>query len=138
MAFGIISVNYLSVLVAAIASMAVGMIWYGPLFGSQWKKLMGFTDKDIKKMKLSPMQAMVLGFITTLVTAFVLACFIGLVGAVGALQGAAIAFWAWLGFVAMITLGSVLWEGKSVRLWVLNACHSLVSFLVMGAILGAW
>ena len=33
-----VEINYLAVLVAAIASMALGFLWYGPLFGNQWKK----------------------------------------------------------------------------------------------------
>lgn len=61
------NVNYLAVLVAAIASMILGYLWYGPLFGNMWKQLMGFTDKDMKKMKMSPKTSMILGFITALV-----------------------------------------------------------------------
>jgi len=56
-----VEINYLAVLVAAIASMALGFLWYGPLFGNQWKKLMGFTDKSMKAMKMTPMQAMIGG-----------------------------------------------------------------------------
>ena len=40
------AVNYMTVLAAAVASMAVGLLWYSPLlFGKPWMKLMGLTDK---------------------------------------------------------------------------------------------
>lgn len=38
-----VPINYLAVIVAAAASMIIGMIWYGPLFGKTWRSLMGFT-----------------------------------------------------------------------------------------------
>ena len=49
-----------------------------------------------------------------------------------------VGFWNWLGFVAPVTLGSVLWEGKSPKLWVLNNGYYLVSLIVMGVILALW
>jgi len=57
----------------------------------------------------------------------------GIGGAVGGMLGA---FYYWLGFAVPLTAGSYLWEGKSIKLWVLNAGYYLVSLLVMGAILG--
>ena len=52
-----VDISYLAVLVAAAAAMAIGFLWYGPLFGNQWKKLMNFTDKGMKEMKMTPVQA---------------------------------------------------------------------------------
>ncbi len=48
------------------------------------------------------------------------------------------AFWKWLGFIAPVTLGSVLWEGKSWKLWFLNNGYYLLSLIVMGVILAVW
>jgi hypothetical protein len=38
-----ITINYLAVIAAAIAAVGVGVLWYGPLFGKEWMKLMGYT-----------------------------------------------------------------------------------------------
>lgn len=39
-------VNYLAVLVSAIASMVLGMIWYNPsVFGNTWMKLSKLSEK---------------------------------------------------------------------------------------------
>lgn len=68
-----ITINYLAVLLTAIVRMIVGILWYGPIFGKQWKKLMGFTDESMKVMKMKPMQATAGGFVTALIMAYVLA-----------------------------------------------------------------
>ena len=39
-----ITVNYIAVLVCAIAAMPVGFLWFGPLFGKTWARHMGFGD----------------------------------------------------------------------------------------------
>ena len=49
--------------------------------------------------------------------------------------GVELGFWCWLGFAAPVLLGPVLWEGKSTKLYAINAGFWLVSFIVMGVIL---
>ena len=129
------AVNYVAILVAAIANMVVGYLWYSQmLFGKAWMKMMGKKDMGKKDSMLMMMAA---GYVSSVVMAYVLAIFIQLNGATTPLMGAMAAFWPWLGFVATVTLGSVLWEGKSIQLWVLNAAHHLVGMAVMGAVLVA-
>ena len=136
--YGMQTVNFWAVLVAGIVNMAVGMVWYGPLFGKLWKNLMGFTDESMKSMKLSPAYAMTGGLITALVMAYVLGHFILLTNAVG-LNGAwQLAFYVWLGFMATVSLGGVLWEGKSLKLVLLNTAEQLVSVFLMAVVLVWW
>jgi len=133
------SVNWLAVLVAAVVSMFVGFLWYGPLFGKQWMRLMGFGKKDIDKAKQKGMaKSYVTNFIAGLVTAFVLAVFISSLGMSGWDNGLTAGFWIWLGFLAPVMLGSVLWEGKPFKLYVLNTSYWLINLLIMGMILGIW
>ena len=130
-----IAINYLAVLVATIINFFVGALWYGPLFGKQWMALMGFTPESMKSMKLTPMQAMALGFVTTLVMAFVLAHFAAVWGAEGVLGALQLAFWVWLGFIVTTLAGSVLWEGKSVKLYAFNIVYQFVSVFVTTLVL---
>ena len=135
------SVNYLAVVVAAIVNMVIGYIWYSPMvFGKAWMGMMGKGGKDAYGAKKKSNMPMVfgVGYVATVVMAYVLAIFIRYTGASTPLTGAMTAFWAWLGFVATVTLGGVLWEGKPVQLYVLNAAHHLVGMLAMGAVLAAW
>lgn len=138
-----ISINYLAVILAAVANMAVGMIWYGPLFGRQWMTLMSLTPESMKEMKnkMTPAKAIAGGLVTAFIMAYVLAhdafvwgAFFGeaVNPAVFALQ---LAFWIWLGYVATVQVGAVLWEGKPWKLFFLNAAYSLVSLMAMALIL---
>ena len=134
----LVNVNFVAVLAAAIASMVLGFLWYGPLFGKKLAALMGWGKMNkaaMAKMKKAAGKGYAVTFITSLVMAYVLAHFVVYAGATTAMEGAQTGFWVWLGFVATIALGSVLWEGKPIKLYYLNAAYHLVNLAVMGAIL---
>lgn len=137
-----VSVNYSAVLIAAIASMAVGFVWYGLLFRAQWMAYMGLTVESMANMKMSANTAYALQFVGSLVMAYVLAHSIvfasAYTGVEGAIAGVMAGFWSWLGFVAPVTLGVVLWENKPWGLWLINASNYLVALVLMGAIIGWW
>jgi hypothetical protein len=132
------SINYAAVIAAAFAQMVLGFLWYGPVFGKVWASLVGI-DMASMKPKPAAMAAMVL---SALVMSFVLAHALifasAYLHASGLSAGLSAGFWNWLGFIAPVTLGPVLWEGKPIRLWYINAGYYLVSLLVMGAILALW
>jgi hypothetical protein len=137
-----IPINYLAVLVAGIVAMGLGALWYGPLFGKPWMRMAGLTPESIRSMKMNPAVAMTLMFIGCLVMAYVLAhalvfgsTYLNDATVAGGMMGA---FWYWLGFVMPVTAGVYLWEGKSWKLWFLNASYYLVALLLMGAILTAF
>jgi hypothetical protein len=68
----------------------------------------------------------------------VLAHVIRFAGATTVLQGLAVGFFVWLGFVAVVTIGTVTFERKPIRLFLLNNGYLLLSLLAMGAILAVW
>ena len=133
-------INYLAVLVAAIVAMVIGALWYSPiLFGKIWMKLSGFTKKDLKKAKEKGMaKSYTIGFLASIVTAYVLAIFINFSQVSSVMDGVVIGALAWLGFIATTMLGIILWEGKPVKLYLINVSQYLVSLVVMGAILAVW
>ena len=133
-----IDVNWLAVLVAAIVNFVVGWLWFGPIFGKTWKNLMGITSESMGAMKMTPTMAMVGGFITSLIMAYVLAVVLSLaaVASVGSALG--VAFWVWLGFVATVTSGMWLWEGKPFKLFALVALEHLVGMSLAAVVLTMW
>lgn len=138
-----VPINYLAVLVAGIASMVLGSLWYGPLFGKVWMRLSGFTEASMAEAKAKGMaKSYLLMFIGSLVMAYVLAHSLEFAASYlnvsGASSGAMAGFWSWLGFVAPVTLGSVLWDGKPWKLWILNNGYNLLSLIAMGIILAVW
>ena len=133
-----VAINFWAVLVAAVGSMVVGSVWYGPLFGKQWMKLSGLTEKDLEAGKKDMPKTYGLMYVSSLVMACVLGVFLSNLGITDMAGGAMVGFWAWLGFVATVMFGTVLFEKKSMNLYFLNAAYQLVTLVVMGAILGAW
>lgn len=139
----VVPLNYLAIFGAAVVSMVVGYIWYGPLFGKVWMKEMGMEKKDMSEaMKKGAGKSYLLMFCGSLVMSYVLAhatvfaaAYFKLTGITAGLMSG---FWNWLGFVVPVTLGSILWEGKSVKLWVLNNGYYLLTLLAMGAVVAGW
>jgi len=131
--------NFLAVLVAAIAATVVGFLWYGPLFGKQWSELMGFTPEKMAEMKKKGMTGTyVTTFIAALIMAYVLSNSIAARPLLTTLGSLWLTFWIWLGFVATVLIGMVLWEGKPVKLYLIISLYYLVSLFVMGLILVSW
>ncbi len=134
-----VDVNFLAVFVAAVAYMVIGALWYSSLmFGNYWIKLMGFTDKKTEEMKKAANKAYAFSTISALVMSYVLAVFIRLADISMLTEGLYLGFIVWLGFVATITLQSVVFEGRSKELFILNNGYNLVGILVMAAILSTW
>lgn len=142
-----IEVNWLAIVVAAVAAFAIGFVWHGPLFGKTWARLVGIdiSPEAMEKWKASGKtmtKSYVLTIVGSLITAYVLSHFITMAATFfespGVGRGLSTAFCAWLAFVAPVSLSRVLWEGKSWKLWFINAGYYLVSLLVMGAILAGW
>lgn len=135
-----VTLNYWAILVSGIVSMVLGAVWYSPpIFGNLWMKLSGMSHEQLEHSKKKGMAVSYLvAFIALLVTAYVLAHYVNYAGAKTFQDGLWAGFWPWLGFVAPITIGMVLWENKPLSLWVLHNVHHLISLLIMGVILTMW
>ncbi len=134
-----VNINYWAVLVCGIASMAVGFLWYGHLFGKMWISMMKFDKKKMEEaMKKGMGKTYALAFVSALVSAFILAHFIRYAGAETAMDGVLLGVMVWLGFFATTMLGMVFWEGKPFRLYLLNVSHYLVILAINSVILTVW
>ena len=134
-----IEVNYLAILVAAVANMAVGFLWYSPvLFGKPWMKLMGLTAKHMAAAKKKMGMMYAISFIATIVTAYVLSVVVQTVQALSMVEGLQLAGLLWLGFVGPVQMTDVIFGGKPWKLFFINTGYQLAGLLVMGAILVLW
>jgi len=137
-----LGVNLWSVLVAAVATMVVGFLWYSPiLFARPWMSAMGYDPDD--KAKIAEMQKGAgplygIAMLASLLSAFVLGKVLDGLTINSALYGLKVAFAVWLGFVATVQLTDTLFGKKPVKLFLINTGYQLVCYLAMGAIIGAW
>jgi hypothetical protein len=129
------SVNWLWIIIAAIVGFVVGWLWWGPLFGKTWMRLSGV------KMKKKPEGMggkMLIAFIANVIMAWVLAVLI-IITAIGSLGGALmLGFTLWLGLVATVMVGGVLWKNEPWGLFWLNSVGWLVTILFMAGVLSVW
>ncbi|MEK7570392.1 MAG: DUF1761 domain-containing protein [Patescibacteria group bacterium] len=129
-------VNLLHVLVAGVVAMVLGGLWYSPvLFAKTWAKLANINEEAAKKE--APMAYLKM-FVTALISAYVLAVFVGFAGAATFGEGAMIGLWLWLGFIFTVTMSSVIFEKRSWKLWLINNGYQLVLMLISGGLLAAW
>ncbi len=124
------------VAVAAIAATLIGYAWYHPrLFGALWMRLHGTTpamaEHGAKRARLYT----VLGFVSCVVVAYIMrALMIGL-GIMDIVSAVRLGSYMWLGFAVPILLGSVLWEHRPLKLYLINIGYWLCALIVMAVIL---
>jgi len=133
-----IPINYWAVLVAALFTVVLGFLWYGPLFGRLWMRLAGVAAESMKPRALD----FVVWIGGALLMSFGLANILATANAYthmsGATSGLATGFWTWLSFVVPVTAGIVFSERKPPALWLLSAGCYLVALCGMGMILALW
>jgi hypothetical protein len=134
--------NWLAIVVAAIATMVVGFIWYSPLlFAKAWAREMGYDVNDkakMEEMKKSAGPAYAGSFVASIVSAFTLGLILHALHAEDMHFGLMAGFHIWLGFVATVQFTGALFAKQSMKLFAINTGYQLVCYLVMSAILTAW
>jgi hypothetical protein len=128
-----IQIDWLVVLMAAVLKLAISSLWYSKwLFGKTWLKLSKLPEKGVH----GPW-SIFYSFLVALVIAFFLAFFEGYLGVTTVSDGMFVGFCAWLGFVVTTQISQVIWSGRSWQLFLIESSSKLLSYLVMGGIIGA-
>lgn len=128
------AVNWLAVIVAALATFALGAVWYGPLLGKPWMRASGISEAKAREANMGLVFGVSL--VLQLLAAFALAMFIGAEADLG--FGLFAGFMTGAFFVATAMGVVYLFEQRPLSLWAIDAGYHVVSFTLMGAILGAW
>ena len=139
MALASVSVDWLAIVVASVASFIFGWIWYGPLFGKIWLKGSGMSGKEMKKHKGGMGGKMIWSFVGTLVMSYVLSNVIVWAGVSGFNDVAMLGAWLGIGFFAATTLlGEVLWKGRPWKFFLLNSVYWILNLIIVGAVILAF
>lgn len=111
-------INYIAVILAAVAQFIIGAIWYMPLFGKLWGKMHGMgkvSKAEQQKMMKSMGPFLALQFCFTLVTTIVLSIFISYQPTWNPF---AMAGFFWIGFVVPTQVSAVIFGGTEGK-WIL-------------------
>lgn len=137
-----VTVNYWAIILATVVAFGIGGLWYSVLFQKPWMRLMGITQEDMKAGAkaggLTAGRAMFIEFLVTLVTAYILAHFVALMGTHTWSTTLQLGFALWIGFQAPMLLSDVLFARQPLQLFAINAGQRLVSVFAMALIIGLW
>jgi hypothetical protein len=130
--------NYLAIVIAAVAAWLAGAVWYIAL-GRIWTKALGLTVEEMHERRNRPGAYLpfLYTFIAELVMAWVLAGVLGHIGALTLRGGVISGAFCWLGFVITTLVANYSFAMRGWRLVLIDGGHWLVVLLLMGAIIGA-
>ena len=132
-------INYLAIVIAAVAAWIAGAAWY-MAFGKTWMAALGTTPEQMEAARKEPgaFLPFIYSFVAELVMAWVLAGLIGHLGAgqVTVRNGIVSALFIWFGFVLTTMLVNNSFGRRDWRLMLIDGGHWLVVLGLIGAIIG--
>lgn len=134
-------INWIAVVLAAIAAFIVGFIWFGPkTFYPVWARALGRSPEDASGTSMAAL--FVPTIVATLVQAIGVAIVIGLrEGAgthVGPVRGLVVGALIGVLFSAAPSLGHRLFAGQGYKVWAIEVGGDIVGMAVMGLVIGAF
>jgi hypothetical protein len=134
-------INYLAVIIAAVAAWLVGAVYYTVL-SKPWIAAHGKTMEAFKaeqaayKGTIHAWLPFVLVFLADLAIAYVLAGMVGHLGTVTIRSAVISGLFAWAGFMLTTMLANNAFSGARYMLTAINAGHWLAVVIVMGIVIG--
>ena len=128
-------VNWIAVVVAAVAAFALGAIWFAPpVFGNAWLAALGKPKEEMGM----PASAMGLSFVVTLVICLTMAMILTRMPLTTTMGAARLGFAIGAGIVAMGMASDFAFTKWPRKLYWIQASYHVVMMTLIGTILGAW
>jgi hypothetical protein len=134
---GYVQSHVVGVLLAIVASIAVGFVWHGVLFNKPWARMTNLGHlTDAQKR-----QGMIEGMAVSMVMAFLQAAVIGralqILFLPNILHAFVIATAIWVPFTGMTMLNNYVWSRKPIAFFLIDAGYSLASLWAIAAVVYA-
>ena len=121
--------DIIGIVLAAVVYTVLGALWYGPIYGEMWKKLV-----KVKSAKMGPwsmMGSLLLGGLFSVGLWIVTMAFGAETFGAGFMLGIAMA----IGFVFPVFMGNIMYEGKSPKLIFIHTAFYILALAVGGGII---
>src|ERR1700682_410694 len=132
--------NWLAILCAGAAYWVLGFVWYSLLFGGIW----GAEQERHRREGCAPSAKrefagmLIATFVSNLVASAAIAYLLHRTGTVDLQHALKLGAGLAVGFsITTLTIVHV-WEGKSTKVWMIDASYHLVGCLIAAAILVSW
>ena len=130
------AVNWLGVVLAALAGFVVGGIWYGPVMGKKWMGAVGLTEEQIKEGNMGLIYGGAFAF--SLLASWTLAHTFQSYAELGADLSVWVkvmtSFGVALGFIVPAIGTNYLFSQKSKTLFFIDAGYWLLFYIAMGLV----
>jgi uncharacterized protein DUF1761 len=134
-----VHVNYLALVVAAVAVFVLGWLWYSPLlFFKPWMRLRGQDPVAAMAGAKMPGGKLLVEFARCLILAYVIAVLVESLRIARLIGAVHLGLFLWIGFPVLILAGSVLWENTPWKVAAIHAGDWLVKLLVIPIIVQLW
>ncbi|MEQ9662629.1 MAG: DUF1761 domain-containing protein [Parasphingopyxis sp.] len=132
----IFDVNWLAVVLAALAGFVVGGLWYGPVMGKRWMAAVGVTEEQIREGNMVKTYGFtfLLSLLASWTLAHVFATYPDLAFSVMVLT----AFGVALGFVVPALWTNYLFQGAKRSLFLIDGGYWLLFYTAMGLVHAAF
>jgi hypothetical protein len=131
------NINWLAVLVAAVAYFFLGAIWYSALFRNAWIKAAGVNVND-PNAKKGVAGLFITSFILVVIASIGLALIINRVGSGGWQTGLKVGLIAGICFSAAAICNSYLYEKRPFALSLINGFYNIFGCVIAGIIISVW
>ena len=128
-------INFLAVLLAAVAACVVGALWYGALFGKAWRAELGIVPGQPPKVSIGVMLGgnFVLLLLSSLLLGHNFARHPGIASHLYFMMSGGVGAF----FVVPALWINYLYQGQSRKLALIDAGHWIAAYLAMGAVFWA-
>jgi len=132
------AINWLAVVAATIFAMVFGMLYYMPFaVGNAWMDALGKTVEDFAARD-NHMLPFVVAIVGALLSVTTIAILVQLTGADTLIGGLVIGALAAVGLVLAPMATGYIFEGRPLKLYIINAAENSVSLIVIALILTLW
>jgi Protein of unknown function (DUF1761) len=121
--------SLLATLLATVLSFVLGGLWYGPLFGKTWMRLVGVTEATLRE-NFNPAKTYGITFVLAFLASYVFGMFLGADPSMALGLGAGAA--AGIFWVAGSLWTNDLFERRPLALTVINGGYHVVKFALIG------
>jgi Protein of unknown function (DUF1761) len=132
--------NWLAILCAGAAYLVLGFVWYSLLFGKIWaaEQVRHCGGEGAGPAKREFVGMLIANFISNLVASAAIAYLLHRTGTVDLQHALKLGAGLAVGFsITTLTVVHV-WEGKSTKVWMIDASYHLIGCMIAAAILVSW
>lgn len=128
--------DWLAIAIASIVNVIISALWFNApfLFAQAWLDSIGKSAEQVAEQAspLKPLSAL----IGAIITAIALSIIVSWSGAGNIIEGVAVGLLVAVGFSVIMPSVKDFFEGRTLKLTLLNASHDIVILGLMGAIIG--